>query len=126
MSRSYHVGAAAFAVEASEKWVDNLLSHHAIPGVVSGSRGVARRISGDGLLIVCLVRQLSTSIGLSLPAAVALAPQLVAGKGKVVSGPVQLSIDIERIERDLADRLFDATDVAMQKPRGRPPAARLR
>ena len=43
--RSYDVAVASLAIDATSKWTDNILSQHAVLGVISARRGVARRIS---------------------------------------------------------------------------------
>jgi hypothetical protein len=123
MARHYDVAAAQFALGVESKWLDNLLSHYAIPGVIGGRQGVARRITGDGLMHIALVVILARGHRLRLPEAVALAGQLVASpEGRVdLSDELRMTVDLERLRRSLGDRLVESMEFAAPRRRGRPP-----
>ena len=78
MARLYHVDIARHVASADHKWVDNLLSHHAIPGVEGGRQGSARRISAEGIEYIALVRLLTQDLELSVARAVRFADRLLA------------------------------------------------
>ena len=50
MARAYTVGTAALALDVPTKWLDNVLSHHSVPGVVQERQGVSRKVSLEGVL----------------------------------------------------------------------------
>lgn len=117
---------ASLAIGASDKWTDNLLSHHDIPGVVGGTRGVARKIPHASLVTLAVVRELNIRLGLGVRDAVDLAPRLLAADGGGVhrSGHLRVSLDLPALERDLGLRLREALESAPSPRRGRPPARR--
>ena len=121
--RSYDVAITSLAIDAPAKWTDNLLSQYAIPGVVTTQRGVARRIPHAALLLLAVVRELHTGVGMSVRDAVALAPRLLddASGGAHSGGHLRVVLDRVALERDLATRLRHALESAPSPRRGRPP-----
>jgi hypothetical protein len=122
--RSYHVEIAALAAGADQKWVDNLLSHFALPGVESAKQGVARRISQRGLEHIALVRRMASDLGLPLARAVDLAIRLLADPSGLieVAGAIQLRVDRAAFETELSNRVADAAERSTPARRGRRPA----
>jgi hypothetical protein len=122
--RSYHVEIAALAAGADQKWVDNLLSHFALPGVESAKQGVARRISQRGLEHIALVRRMASDFGLPLARAVDLASRLLADPSGLieVAGAIQLRVDRAAFETELSNRVADAAERSTPARRGRRPA----
>lgn len=120
--RLYDVAVAALAIDAPQKWVDNLLSQHDVPNVVTARRGVARRIPHSALLHLALARDAHVEIGLSVRDALHLAAQLLAGDDDAVhvSGHLRVSIDRAGLERALGARLREALESAPTPRRGRP------
>ena len=120
--RLYSVAVASVAIDAPEKWTDNLLAHHELEGIHSRARGVARGIYWPALVHVALVRELHTRIGCSVRDAVALADAILTSPGNLIeAGPhVTLNFGRERFERDLHRRLADALESAPRPRRGRP------
>lgn len=120
--RLYDVAVAALAIDAPQKWVDNVLSQHIVPDVVTDRRGVARRIPHSALLHLALARDAHAEIGLSVRDALHLAAQLLAADGDAVqvSGHLRVSVDRTGLERALAARLRDALESAPAPRRGRP------
>lgn len=122
--RSYHVEVAALAADADQKWVDNLLSHFALPGVESGRQGIARRISQGGLEHIALVRLIARDVGLPLARAVDLAVRALAHPDGLVelAGAVQLRLDRAVFEAEITRRVADAAERSTPARRGRRPA----
>ena len=120
--RLYSVAVTSFAIQAPEKWTDNLLAHHELAGVQSIARGVARGISWPALVQVALVRELHARVGCSVRDAVSFAAALLADPDGLVSPSPYLSVafDRERFECDLHRRLADALESAPRPRRGRP------
>ena len=120
--RLYSVAIASVAIDAPEKWTDNLIAHHHVAGVQARTRGVARGISWPALVHIAMIRQLHMRIGCSVRDAVALGAALLASAdGELATGPyLTLSVDRERFERDLHRRLVDALESAPRPQRGRP------
>lgn len=122
MARSYHVDIARFAADTDAKWVDNLLTAHAIPGVESARRGVARRISTSAIYHIALVRRLSQNLGVSVDRGVTLARELLLSTADEVAilGYVALRFDRHAFEREIDGRIADAVESIVPARRGRP------
>src|SRR5579884_1257103 len=122
MARAYHTRIAAFAADANEKWVDNLLSHAAISGVTGGTRGVSRRISTTGIKHIALVHRLNKVVGLSVDAAVVLAERLLgsAAEHAHLADALELHFDRRSFDREVDARLADAGESVLPPRRGRP------
>jgi hypothetical protein len=120
--RLYSVALASVAIMAPEKWTDNLLAHHELPGVQSRARGVARGISWPALVHIALARETHVQIGCSVRDAIALAAALLAAPANLIAaGPhLTLTFDRERFEHDLHRHLADALESAPRPRRGRP------
>jgi len=120
--RLYSVAVASVAIEAPEKWTDNLIAHHELPGVQSKARGVARGISWPALVHIALTRELHTWIGCSVRDALSLAAALLASPGNLmtVGAHLTLTFDRERFEHELHRHLVDALESAPRPRRGRP------
>lgn len=109
-------------MDAPVKWVDNLLSHHDVPGCSGGRQGVARRISDLGVLAIAHVRLFASELGMPVSRAVALVRNASDG---VTVGPLRTTSGL-RIEpspqmaADLQERLRDALQAAPRRRRGRP------
>src|SRR5262245_30282239 len=67
MPRSYHTAAAAFAIGRPVKWLDSVLSRYDIAGVSRQTRGLARAIPADALLILRITSDLCGDLDLSVP-----------------------------------------------------------
>ena len=120
--RLYSVAVASVAIGAPEKWTDNLIAHHDLPGVQSRARGVARGISWPALVHIALIRELHLEVGCSVRDALVLAAALIASSGSRVATGSHLTIafDRERFERELHRHLVDALESAPRPRRGRP------
>ena len=132
--RAYTVDAAAFALDVPTKWLDNLLSHHAVPGVGSGRQGVQRRLSVDSLVIVALARSFHRELGASLGMAVRLASAVASRPdGDVVlnsadatsAGTLRLIADVAAVRSTLEARLREGVEFGAAPRRGRPPRRRV-
>jgi hypothetical protein len=125
MAASYTVRIAALATGLSHKWIDNLLSHHTLPGVAGGRQGLERSISIQGMLAIELVRLATRELGVPIARAVEIATLVLAADP--LGGPVRTSSGIEitfpiaELERRLRERLVEAVEAAPKPPRGRPP-----
>ena len=121
--RAYTLATAAFALDVDTKWIDNLLSHHTVPGVVASKRGVRRRIPPRSILIIAIAHALSATLGMPLHRALELAIAMESSGGRLhqVSNLIQLRIDLVALQTDLARRLNDAAEFAAVPRRGRPP-----
>lgn len=121
--RTYDVAVASLAIGATTKWTDNVLSHHAISGVVAVQRGVTRKIPRPALFLLAVARELHAELGMSVRDALGLAARLLADEAGGVhgSGHVRVTLDRPALERDLDRRLRDALESAPEVRRGRPP-----
>lgn len=127
MPRFYHVDLAQHVAGADARWVDNLISRFAIPGVEGNGRGASRRLTLTAVQHIALVRSLTTSLGLPLTQAVATAQSLLAS-------PVRAEVSVGRWLRIVFDReeflqyvdelIADGVEAMTPTRRGRPPAVR--
>ena len=120
--RLYNVAVASVAIQAPEKWTDNLLTQHEVPGVQSRARGVARGISWPALVHIALTRDLHVRIGCSVRDALALAAALLASSAnRVAAGPhLTVTLGREEFEQHLHRQLADAIESAPRPLGGRP------
>ena len=122
MSRSYSVKIAALTLGVPLRWVDNVLSHHDIPGVVSERQGVEREISDLGIRTLELIRIVSRELGASIPRAVAIATAAVGNPDTTfsTSSGAVLRFSSDAIDRRIRERLMDAIEATPRLKRGRP------
>lgn len=122
--RAYTVAATAVALGVSSKWVDNVLSHHQVPGVHQARQGIARRVTPTALLILDIALGLVRSLGLPLPQALETARLLIDARGRGVSlsgtASIQIRADVEALTEDLNVRLERAVEMSPTPRRGRP------
>src|SRR4051812_37687149 len=116
MQRSYDAKTIALAIKVPFKWVDNLLSHHQLPGVSTGHQGLQRRINDEGVIAIELVRMLASDLGVGLARAVELTRSVLserAAESRVLVAP-DLLIVVSRdvIERRLHAQLIDGMEAA--------------
>jgi len=122
MSRYYHIEIARYAADVDLKWVDNLLSHHRVPGVQSGRQGVARKISLDGIYHIAVVCRLNRRLGVPASTAVVIASRLLASHSDRASVAVALELHIDRraLEQEIDRRVTEAVEASAPPRRGRP------
>jgi hypothetical protein len=123
MPRGYTVATAALAIDTPVKWLDNVLSHHAVSGVAQQRQGISRKLSIEGLLIVALAAVLVRELGAPMPKAIEIAQELAKNEGRYQwpSG-FRLSLDLPTFRALLLERLQNAVEIAPLPRRGRPPA----
>ncbi len=129
MARSYDVAAAALALDVDAKWLDNVLSHHQVPGVARSRQGVSRAVTPQGLLHLAVARALAEGARVPLASAIQLAAVLLEGQGSSsaetrISPAITLRLDRAALRRELEGRLLDAVELAPTRRRGRPPRQR--
>src|SRR4051812_66792 len=122
MARLYHVDIARHAAGADHKWVDNLLSRFDIIGVEGGRQGAARRITGEGIQHIALVRLLSRELGLSVSGAVRLAERVLADPDAHVKlgGGLDIRLDRHRFQQEVGTMVAEAVESVTPARRGRP------
>lgn len=122
----YNAAGAAAALGVPHKWLDNLLSHHRINGVVQSTQGVARRLGPGALLTIAVAHTLMRDLGVAAPRALDLAERLAGAEGGSikVSPILSLSVSLEALRTELAHRLASAIEITPHRPRGRPPGQR--
>ena len=123
MPRAYTVTTAALALEVPAKWVDNILSHHTVPGVDQHRQGVARKLSIDGLLVLALTTFLIQELGAPASKAIDMAEILLRNEGHYESPRgLSLILDLSAFQTNLLERLENAVEMAPVPRRGRPAA----
>jgi len=112
---------------ADARWVDNLISRFALPGVDGTGRGSSRRITEIGIQHIALVRSLSVELGFALSTAVPLAKTLLASSddAELDVGPwVRLRFRRAEFKRHIDGLIADGVEAITPTRRGRPPASR--
>ena len=123
--RTYDVATIANSLSCPNKWVDNVLSRHTLPGVIRARQGISRQVSFEGLVHLALVQALVSEMALPLDRAVRLAVALCATGGRTAgTGWCELRVDLDRLRGNLALALRDAVETTARPKRGRPPLER--
>ncbi len=112
---------AAAALDVDRKWLDNVLTQHAIGGVGRERQGVSRTISPRAILTIAVAILLARHLGAPTARALALAHRLVDEGENSPDAHVSVRVDVGAVERDLAIRLADAVESHPSARRGRPP-----
>jgi hypothetical protein len=122
--RAYTVAATAVTLGVSKKWVDNVLSHHQVPGVLQERQGIVRRVTPAGLLTLEIAASLVRALNLPIAQALETAVHLIAARGTEIQLHAALSIrisaDVETITQELDTRLEKAIEISPTPRRGRP------
>ena len=121
MPRAYTVATAALALDIPVKWLDNILSHFSVQGIVQERQGVARRITIDGMLQLYLVHSLSSELGTTIVVGTRLAQRLAAAGLVELSNGITIRADPDALRAELIERLEHAVEIAPVPRRGRPP-----
>ena len=119
--RAFDVNAAAIALDVTPKWLDNLLSHHDIPGVIGGRQGVRRRLQPRSILLIAIAARLVHELGSPMHRALHAAGHLVADGRFTGDLGFELRLDVAGLSREIEARLSEAAEVATLRRRGRPP-----
>lgn len=122
MARAYTVGTVALALEIPSKWIDNVLSHHSVPGVAQKRQGVSRRVSLEGVIHLGIANLLMQELGLQTAKALTLTASLATSEGQYrTPAGLSLHLDLPRLRADIEARLGEAVEIAPVPRRGRPP-----
>jgi hypothetical protein len=119
----YDLAAVAEAVKLEPKQLDNLISRNELLGVERKNRGVARRLTSDVAVTICLARELSSAFDVPLAKALHFA-QRVIGQGSVdvdLGQFMTLRVDERALRESIAVRLDTAVEIVGRRRRGRPP-----
>ncbi|MEO8911094.1 MAG: hypothetical protein ABI408_12850 [Gemmatimonadaceae bacterium] len=121
MARAYTVATAALALGIPPKWLDNVLSHHRIAGVVQERQGIPRKLSIDGLMVLALTVFMIEELELSTARAIKIAQEFLKNAGAYESPMgLRLSLDLPAFRATLLERLENAVEIAPAPRRGRP------
>ena len=122
---AYDIATTAFAVGARRKWLDNLTSHHDLPGVQSSKRGVSREFSFEAVVLVSFIRALTDDLCVPVWRAVELAIAISGDPDGTLSLPagIVMSIDTAALARQVRQHLLEAAESVPRIRRGRPPIA---
>jgi hypothetical protein len=122
--RAYTVATVAVSLNMAAKWVDNVLSHHDIPGVSKRRQGVSRRLTPQAVLCLEVAMRLGHSLSIPLADGLELAQSIAGGgdRASVDAGKgITITIDLRAIRDELTERLANAVEVTPLPRRGRPP-----
>lgn len=122
MARAYTVGTAALALDVPAKWLDNVLSHFQVPGVMQKRQGISRKVSLEGVLQLALALSLIDELEIPTANALRLASTInqTGGQHRTGSG-ITISLDLSTIRAGLEASLAQAVEIAPVPRRGRPP-----
>lgn len=122
--RAYTVATTAVALNVPGKWVDNVLSHHHVPGVSNSRQGVSRKLTYRAILALEIALRIARTLSTTLPRSLDLAESLLANRDSRLSlgDGLSLTIDLSKLEPELAARLDHAVEVTPLPRRGRPGA----
>ena len=120
--RAYTVAATAVTLGVPRKWIDNVLSHHSVEGVLHAKQGIQRQVTPIGLLTLEIALGLGRSMNVPIGRALEMSNRLIAAKGgEVMFGQtLKLRADVESISRQLEYRLEHALEMTPIPKRGRP------
>ena len=120
--RAYTVAATAVTLGVTRKWIDNVLSHHSVEGVLHAKQGIQRQVTPIGLLTLEVALGLGRSMNIPIGRALEISNRLIAAKGGEVafSPTLKLRVDLESISRQLDYRLERALEMTPIPKRGRP------
>lgn len=122
--RAYTVTATAVTLGVSRKWLDNVLSHHRVAGVLQERQGIARQVTPAALLTLEIAVRLGRALAIPLAPALEIATHLIQTKGGEIEPSIASSIrviaDIEAITGELNARLERAVEMSPNPRRGRP------
>ena len=122
MARAYTVGTVALALGVPTRWVDNILSHHQVSGVVQERQGVSRKVAFDGLLHLALSLNLINELEVPAASALRVASSILKTGGRYdTQTGITISTDLAQLRVDLERRLAQAVEIAPVPRRGRPP-----
>ena len=123
--RAYTVAATAVTLGVHKKWVDNVLSHYQVEGVVQTKQGIVRRVTPRGLVILEIALHLNRTMEIPIKAALDLAAQLESSKGGEVAlsadPSIVLRVDVDSLTQSILTRLNRALEITPTPRRGRPP-----
>jgi hypothetical protein len=122
MARAYTVGTAALALDVPTKWLDNVLSHFQVAGVLRERQGIPRKVSVEGMLQLALALGLIKDLEIPTANAIRLAGNIsqTGGQHRTRSG-ISIGLDLSTIRAGLESRLAQAVEIAPIPRRGRPP-----
>jgi len=122
--RAYTVATVAVALGMPPKWLDNVLSHHSVPGVSQARQGIARRITPQAVLILEIALTLSRSLTMPIQRALELAIELSrTGEPEdslALAPVVHLTVNVTAVKSAIMVRLAEAVEGAAVPRRGRP------
>lgn len=122
MPRAYTIATAALALQVSNKWLDNTLSHYRVQGVTQERQGIPRRLSVESLTILSIALALANDLAAPLAKALTLTTALLASGGQLAFPTgTKIQVDIEQTTAALLERLEHAVEIAPLPRRGRPP-----
>jgi len=125
VARAYTVATVALALGTSTKWLDNVLSHHRVAGVVQERQGISRKLTVDGSLVLALSITLIQDLSLPTPRALKVAEEMAANDGRYQSPQgLNLALDLSAFRTELLLRLEHAVEIAPIPKRGRPPSSK--
>ena len=127
MAISYDVQSVALTIGTTAKWLDNLLSHHSLPGVSGGRQGIQRQITPDGLLAIEMTRMLASDLGIPLRRAAMLSTRAIEQRANgdlrvITDAGITLALPLVAIQARLQERLILAAESVVPRARGRRPA----
>src|SRR6185437_16412809 len=109
----YNTATVATAIGATDKWLDNLLSHTRITGVQSESQGVSRRLSLAAVAHIALTKDLVDLLNVPVSTAVRIAADMLADPdGKSLAGSsIRLTMNLDEFRAGVLASLARAVEL---------------
>ena len=121
--RAFDINAVSLALGVTTKWLDNLLSHHHVAGVVGGRQGVRRLIRPHAVVRIAVAIRLIHELGVPVHRALRSADSIAADGRLTGELGFELRMDVPALARELDARLAEAAETAATRKRGRPRGA---
>jgi hypothetical protein len=122
--RAFNLSTVAHTLGVSERWLDNVLSHHDLVGVERERQGVSRRLSPETVTALHIANHLISSLGATTGRALGIAEELTANGVADLAPGITITVDRDSTNATLNARVLEAVQVAPPKARGRPPKRR--
>ena len=125
--RAYTVATVAVTLNVPLKWIDNVITHHWLPGVTRARQGIPRRLTQRAVVVLAVALDLIQNLRLPLGRALKLADDLVGTEGREArhrlspASAIHVTLDLVEAESRIAAQLAHAVEIAPVPRRGRPP-----
>ena len=123
--RAYSSIVVANALGVGRRWLDGVVIHNRIEGVIRERQGVSRTITPAAVVTIAVALVLVDALHIAIGPALTLAVSLIRDGGEYAPAPgVSLRVDLPAIEQRVSARLTEAVESHPPARRGRRPIPR--